>query len=726
MKVIEMKSEANENNKSEAIKSNSISLCMIVKNEEQTLAKTLESLKDLVDEIVIGIDDSSTDESENIARRYTDKVYRFRWENDFSKARNQMIARCSCGWVIQVDGHEILRENCRDKFSRILELLPADVEAVGFKLKMQEQDHNSSGLQLRMFKNNGKIWYKHKAHNIIDCDSSKTVAFTDIVFDHVRTENNRQLRSKQRNKMVPQRMREALKNNPADTKALYYLGIHAHDRKEYRKAASYYRRYLKHSGHSEESYKVLWHLGRCLYHLGEEQKARAAFIKGTNVRWDLAECYVSLGEMALERCDWDEAEHFFKLGCDRRQPLSGVFFSEDYYTWLPYYKLCEVYDRAGNDYQAIVVAEKLFGMEELPDKYREELEKQVLVWNERFLESKKISFGDETRKNFLIVDKTGSFTAELEQHLKKSFNVKKIGRFLPQYLKWADYAWFDWCDEQLVLASQIRWQAKVMAQFRSYELFTDMPAKVNWSNVDCVMFVGDHVRQRAIVKFPSMKNTTILMNTDGIDLGKFTFRERSAGFDVAWVGFLNLKKNFPLLLQIAQDYPGYTFHVAGRYQDERLQTYVEHFIETRSLGNVKFYGWVDDIDKFLDDKQYIISTSLWEGTHLSVLEGMAKGLKPLIYNWPGSENIYSREWLFNCPGDLQWKFRAEKYDSSEYRRWVQKRYSLAARQKRIDDLIDEFECENNSMAQTDRATRRVAPPASAKPGVCAAGLKQAI
>jgi glycosyltransferase involved in cell wall biosynthesis len=721
-----MKSEATEKNKSETIKSNGISLCMIVKNEGETLAKSLESLEGLVDEIVIGIDDSSTDESEEIARRYTDKVSLFRWENDFSKARNQMIARCSCGWILQVDGHEILRENCRDRFSRIVELLPPDVEAVGFKLKMQEEDHNSSGLQLRMFKNNGNIRYKHKAHNIIDCDSSRTVAFTDIVFDHVRTLDNRQSRSKQRSKMVPQRMREALTKNPADTKALYYLGIHAHDEKEYEKAISYYERYLKHSDSSEESYKVLWHLGRCYYNLCDEQKARETFIKGTNIRWDLAECYVSLGEIALERCDWDEAEHFFKLGCDRRQPLSGVFFSEDYYTWLPYYKLCEVYDRAGSDYQAIIIAEKLLGMGELPDKYRKELEKQVLVWNGRFLESKKISYGDETKKNFLIVDKTGSFTSELEAHLKKSFNVKKMGRFLPQYMRWADYAWFDWCDEQLVLASQIRWQAKVMVQFRSYELFTDMPANVNWSNVDRVMFVGDHVRQRAIAKFPSMKNSTILMNTDGIDLGKFTFRERTAGLDVAWVGFLNLKKNFPLLLQIAQEYPNYTFHVAGRYQDERLQTYVEHFIQTRSLSNVKFYGWIDDIDKFLDDKQYIISTSLWEGTHLSVLEGMAKGLKPLIYNWPGSENIYSREWLFNSPGGLQWKFRGEKYDSNEYRRWVEERYSLSARQKRTDDLIDELERENNSMAQTDEAARRAASPSLTETGVGATGSKQAI
>jgi len=584
-----------------------------------------------------------------------------------------------------------LRPECVEKFQRMLEILPADVEAVGFKLKMQYEDHNSSGLQLRMHRNNGRIKYKHKAHNIIDCDNSKTVAFADIVIDHLRTEKNRRSRSKQRNKMVPQRMREALEKNPADLKALYYLGIHAHDEKDYRRAISYYERYLEHGDHSEESYKVLWHLGKCYYHLREHQRARDTFIKGTSMRWDLAECYVSLGEMALEQGNWDEAEHFFKLGCDRRQPLSGVFFSEDFYTWLPYYKLCEAYDRAGKDYEAIVAAEKLIGMQDLPDKYRKELERQIPVWNERLLESNKISFGDENKRNFLIVDKTGSFTQELEQHLKKTFNVKKIARFVPQYLKWADLAWFDWCDEQLALASQIRWRAKILAQFRSYELFTDMPADVNWSNVDRVMFVADHVRQRALAKFPTLNNTTVLMNTDGIDLDKFTFRHRSPGFDIGWVGFLNHKKNIPLLLHIAQDYPAYTFHVAGEFQDERLEVFVEHFIRTRSLRNVRLHGRVDDMNAFLDDKQFILSTSLWEGTHTAVLEGMAKGLKPLIYNWPGAENIYCRQWLFNSPADLKWKLRGETFDSKQYRQWVEQRFSLSDRLLRIDGLIKQLD-----------------------------------
>ena len=64
-----------------------ISLCMIVKNEEAVLDRCLDSIKDAADEIII-VDTGSSDRTKEIAREYTDKVFDFTWENDFSAARN--------------------------------------------------------------------------------------------------------------------------------------------------------------------------------------------------------------------------------------------------------------------------------------------------------------------------------------------------------------------------------------------------------------------------------------------------------------------------------------------------------------------------------------------------------------------------------------------------------------------------------------------------------------
>ena len=64
-----------------------ISLCMIVKNEERVLARCLDSVADLVDEIII-VDTGSTDATKEIAARYTEKIYDFVWQDHFAAARN--------------------------------------------------------------------------------------------------------------------------------------------------------------------------------------------------------------------------------------------------------------------------------------------------------------------------------------------------------------------------------------------------------------------------------------------------------------------------------------------------------------------------------------------------------------------------------------------------------------------------------------------------------------
>ncbi len=62
-----------------------ISLCMIVKNEERVLARCLDSVADLMDEIIV-VDTGSTDRTKEIASRYTDLIYDFVWTDDFSAA----------------------------------------------------------------------------------------------------------------------------------------------------------------------------------------------------------------------------------------------------------------------------------------------------------------------------------------------------------------------------------------------------------------------------------------------------------------------------------------------------------------------------------------------------------------------------------------------------------------------------------------------------------------
>ena len=67
---------------------------MIVKNEEKYLARCLDSAKGLVDEIII-VDTGSTDRTKVIAQKYTTKIYDYRWDDNFSNARNFSFSKKS-------------------------------------------------------------------------------------------------------------------------------------------------------------------------------------------------------------------------------------------------------------------------------------------------------------------------------------------------------------------------------------------------------------------------------------------------------------------------------------------------------------------------------------------------------------------------------------------------------------------------------------------------------
>lgn len=90
-----------------------ISLAIIVRNEGRRLKECLESVKDIVDEIVI-VDTGSCDDTVRIAKQYTDKVYSFPWGNDFSAARNFAIEQTTHEWILSLDADERLDAQAGD------------------------------------------------------------------------------------------------------------------------------------------------------------------------------------------------------------------------------------------------------------------------------------------------------------------------------------------------------------------------------------------------------------------------------------------------------------------------------------------------------------------------------------------------------------------------------------------------------------------------------------
>ncbi len=98
-----------------------ISACMIVKNEAHVLHNCLDSIAGKVDELII-VDTGSTDGTQDIARRYTDKVYEFiETPFNFANARNNSIRRATNDWVLIIDADEVLKFTTSDSLQKIIE-----------------------------------------------------------------------------------------------------------------------------------------------------------------------------------------------------------------------------------------------------------------------------------------------------------------------------------------------------------------------------------------------------------------------------------------------------------------------------------------------------------------------------------------------------------------------------------------------------------------------------
>lgn len=95
-----------------------VSLCMIVKNEEENLARCLKSLEGIVDEMIV-VDTGSTDRTKEIAREFGARVEEFKWTGDFSDARNFSFSLAKCDYIYAADADEELDEENRQRFIKL-------------------------------------------------------------------------------------------------------------------------------------------------------------------------------------------------------------------------------------------------------------------------------------------------------------------------------------------------------------------------------------------------------------------------------------------------------------------------------------------------------------------------------------------------------------------------------------------------------------------------------
>lgn len=95
-----------------------ISVCMIVKNEELVIERILKCAQEFADEIIV-VDTGSTDKTKEIAKKYTDKIFDFTWEDDFSSARNFSFEKATCDYQMWLDADDFISKSEIEKIKAL-------------------------------------------------------------------------------------------------------------------------------------------------------------------------------------------------------------------------------------------------------------------------------------------------------------------------------------------------------------------------------------------------------------------------------------------------------------------------------------------------------------------------------------------------------------------------------------------------------------------------------
>jgi glycosyltransferase involved in cell wall biosynthesis len=173
-----------------------LSICMIVRDAAENLPLCLDSVQKTADEIII-VDTGSRDNTVEIAKKYTDKIYFFPWRDDFAAARNESLKHASGDWILILDDDEILRPDSARKIKKILAAQPPeqnvytvliyDCEKTDAEKELRGgQKHAGFRLHThgRLLRNGRDIWFRNALHERITEKDGETLYNSGVALLH--------------------------------------------------------------------------------------------------------------------------------------------------------------------------------------------------------------------------------------------------------------------------------------------------------------------------------------------------------------------------------------------------------------------------------------------------------------------------------------------------------------------------------------------------------------
>lgn len=366
-----------------------LSLALIVKNEEKNLARCLDSVAGLWDELVI-VDTGSTDRTREIAKKYTDKIYHFEWVDHFAKARNFSFSKCTKPWIMWIDADDVLKpedvKNIREQFLNITATKPhVDYILINYHYWVNPPTLNgaplATQLRERIIRKEKGIW-RGRCHEHIMINWSRSEPIKDAYVWHLRDAMDVQMDQNRNIKL----MKLAVKEDPS-ARNHFYLGDEYKGAGQLDDAIEIYRKAYEMATNPDLLFQAAWKVGSSYRDKGKKELAgvddakhpgifrnnknfnKALYWLKKSLEHHIAyrEPLLAMADIYTGREDFSKAAFWIETALLIEKPKNpAMCILDSQYTHEPYHTLSQAYFKMQKFDKAVEASRKLYDYTKVP------------------------------------------------------------------------------------------------------------------------------------------------------------------------------------------------------------------------------------------------------------------------------------------------------------------------------------------------------------------------
>ena len=321
-------------------------------------------------------------------------------------------------------------------------------------------------------------------------------------------------------------------------------------------------------------------------------------------------------------------------------------------------------------------------------------------------------------KIFIADVENGRFSGYMRDHWSElGHEVITMGGYSPEKADWADLIYIEWTDLNVQLSSKQTWfdktpheqferlikdrdKKKLVNRMIDIDFWAGHGAGVDWKGVDDLIFIAPHIQRLANQRFAESGIRSVRQHLirPGVDLDKWTFRPQRTDKvkNIAFVGELwenkGIDRAIRILIQLVRaSNTNWRLHLKGTWPNSNyFYHYNQNLIDACGVRElITFYpDFIPDMNAWYDQMDYLLMPSIKEAFSYVTAETMAKGIKPVIHRFYGSEALWPEEYIWDTESEAVEMLISDQYEPEKYRAYIEKEHDIKRMLAEFDSVCE--------------------------------------